>query len=170
MLIKALASKTRRDMLKHLARQEMHITGLAKKVGISVPVAAKHVRVLEDAGLLERTRFGRTHVLKAKLDRLKLDSLYQDLDIFSETHEVEVHKGANVLDVLRMVSGVEIERVGRKEFITSVDGEKGYYIYEVDGTLPEKPMDEFRISRETTIRLKKLVPVSRKEMNIRLKP
>jgi DNA-binding Lrp family transcriptional regulator len=155
-------------MLKLLAGEDMHITGLAKKLGISVPVAAKHVKILEVAGLLERTRFGRTHVLKAKLERLRVDALYQDLDIFSEAHEVRVKKGANVLDVLRMVSGVEIERVGKKEFITSVDGEKGYYIYEVDGQLPETPMDEYRIERDSTIRLKKLVPVKRKEMDIKL--
>ncbi|NOZ76157.1 MAG: metalloregulator ArsR/SmtB family transcription factor [Euryarchaeota archaeon] len=169
MLLKALASETRRKMLKHLAEEETHITGLARALGISVPVAAKHVKLLEEAGLVERTRFGRSHVLRLRPERIPSDAICMDLDFLTRSHKVEIPRGSNVLDVLRMVSGVEIQQVGNKEFITSVDGEKGYYIYEVDGSLPDKPMDEYRIEKDTVIRLKKLVPISRKEMEVRLK-
>jgi DNA-binding transcriptional ArsR family regulator len=168
-MFKALSSETRRKMLKILTREEMHITGLARKIGISVPVAAKHVNILEKAGLLERKKFGRTHVLKVNLDRIKVDSVYEDLDIFSEVHDLKVSQGTNVLDALKQVSGVEVARVGDKEFITSVDGESGYYIYEVDGKSPQLPMDEYLIDGRVKVELKKLVPVKRKEMDIKTK-
>jgi len=70
LLFKALSSKTRLKMLKLLTKQNYHVSGLAKVLEISVPVAAKHVRILEDAGLVHSKTFGRTHVLS--LDREKL--------------------------------------------------------------------------------------------------
>ncbi|MDY6959373.1 MAG: ArsR family transcriptional regulator, partial [Halobacteriota archaeon] len=36
-------------MLKSLIKKENHISGLARDVGVSVPVASKHVDVLERA-------------------------------------------------------------------------------------------------------------------------
>ena len=38
-------------MLRSLLKKEKHITGLAKELGISVPVTAKHAKILEGAGL-----------------------------------------------------------------------------------------------------------------------
>ncbi len=91
------------------------------------------------------------------------------MDVFTVTHEVELPKGSNVLDALRRVSGVEIKRAGDKEFVTSVDGEEGYYIFEVDGQLPNKSMDEFVLKGDAELKLKKLVPVKKKEIKIRMK-
>ncbi len=166
---KALSSETRRRILKLLAKKEMHITGLAKELGISVPVTAKHCKLLEDSGFIEREKFGRTHVLRVKLEKFRLESFYDDIDVFAVAHEVELPKGSNVIDALRQVSGVRIKRVGDKEFVTSVDGEEGYYIFEVDGELPNKSMDEFVLTRNADLKLKKLVPVKKKEINIRIK-
>ena len=59
-VFKAMGSSTRMNMLEALADTEMHISGLAKELNISVPVAAKHVRILEDADLIERKEFGRS--------------------------------------------------------------------------------------------------------------
>ncbi len=168
-LFKVLSSDTRRRILKLLAKEEMHISGLAKELGISVPVMAKHCKLLEDTGLIERRKFGRTHVLRINMDKFRFESLYEDLDVFAERHDVELPKGSNVLDALRRVSGVEIKRVGDKEFVSSVDGEEGYYIFEVDGKLPNKSMDEFILKRNSDLKLKKLVPVKKKEINIKLK-
>jgi len=39
-LFRAIGSKTRVKMLKLLLRKNYHITGLAREIGISVPVAA----------------------------------------------------------------------------------------------------------------------------------
>lgn len=163
-MFKTLGSKTRREILRILIKREMHITGLAKELGISVPVAAKHVKLLEEKGLIERRKFGKTHILNAKLDRL-----YQTLDELSESHEVEVSKGSNILDALKQISGVRIEKVGEREFVTSIDGEAGYYIYEVNGAFPNVPMDRFVLEENANVELKKLIPVKKKEMKIKLK-
>ncbi len=168
-MFKALSSETRRAMLRILAKREMHISGLARELGISVPVAAKHCKILEEKGLIERRRFGRSHVLKVDLEKIRIDRLYEALDIFSETHKVEVPRGANLLEALKKVAGVKIKKVGDREFITSVDGEEGYYIFEVDGKLPNVPVDKFVLDKNVKIELKRLVPVKRKKMDVKIK-
>jgi DNA-binding transcriptional ArsR family regulator len=57
----ALADPTRRAMLARLASGECSISELAEPFEISLPAVSKHVRVLEDAGLLVRERDGRVH-------------------------------------------------------------------------------------------------------------
>lgn len=168
-MFKALSSLTRRKMLKLLSKGEMHVSGLARELGISVPVAAKHVKLLEEKGLIERRKFGKSHVLKARMDKVRTDVVNEALDMFSESFKLEVPKGANVLDALKQVSGVRIEKIGDREFVTSVDGDDGYYIFEVDGSLPNVPMDKVILKENAKIELKKLMPVKRKEMNVKVK-
>ena len=84
LLFKALSSKTRREMLKLLMKTDYHVSGLAKALGISVPVAAKHVKILEDAELVTRKTFGKTHVLAVNKAKL-----YDALETFSEDYEIE---------------------------------------------------------------------------------
>jgi DNA-binding transcriptional ArsR family regulator len=55
----ALADATRRGMLEQLSRGEANITTLAEPYEISQPAVSKHLRVLEDAGLIDRSRHGR---------------------------------------------------------------------------------------------------------------
>lgn len=50
---KALAAEQRVKMLSLLSKQPMNINEIALKLGISQPTASVHVRVLEEAGLLE---------------------------------------------------------------------------------------------------------------------
>jgi len=52
----ALADPTRRAMLKELARGERTLTELAAPFAISVPAVNKHLRTLERAGLIARSR------------------------------------------------------------------------------------------------------------------
>ncbi|WP_331521826.1 ArsR/SmtB family transcription factor [Methanococcoides sp.] len=66
----ALGSDTRIRMLELLSEDEMHISELARTLEISVPVAAKHVKILEAANLVERRIFGKTHVLKPHKDNI----------------------------------------------------------------------------------------------------
>ncbi len=162
-MFRALSSKTRRKMLKSLIREEKHITGLARELGISVPVAAKHVKILERAGLVGRQKFGRTHIIRARAERI-----YNALDFLEEAFDVNIKKGASVLDVLKEISGVTVENIGDREYITSVDGEKGYYIYEVNGKLPDTSINKFTLEDNTKVELKKLVPVKKKEIVIRI--
>lgn len=59
----ALANEHRRRMIYALALQPMSISELAEMRGLSLPAIHKHIRVLEDAGLLIRRKVGRTNFL-----------------------------------------------------------------------------------------------------------
>jgi DNA-binding transcriptional ArsR family regulator len=60
----ALADPTRRRILEHLAHGDRCVTDLARPYSMSLPAVSKHLRVLENAGLVSRRRRGRMHSLK----------------------------------------------------------------------------------------------------------
>src|SRR5881392_692852 len=60
---RALADPTRRGMLANLALGEKSIGELAEPFAMSFAGASKHVKVLEDAGLIVRRKQGRTHLI-----------------------------------------------------------------------------------------------------------
>lgn len=57
----ALADPTRRAILARLARGESSVMELAEPFDISLPAILKHLRVLEEAGLLGRQKDGRVN-------------------------------------------------------------------------------------------------------------
>ena len=63
MTFHALADPTRRGMLASLALGEKSIGELAEPFDMSFAGASKHVKVLEDAGLIARRKAGRTHLI-----------------------------------------------------------------------------------------------------------
>ena len=164
-IFKALSSSTRVKMLRTLAKKELHISGLARELGISVPVASKHVEILEKAGLVERESFGRTHVLRAKTENLQGMA-----GLLRESHTLEVNKGLSILDALEQIPGVDVGKIGDKSYITSINGEGGYYIYEVDGELPDVPINEYELKEDVEIGIKKLLPVEKRRIRVKLCP
>lgn len=52
----ALADPTRRAMLERLSAHELSVTELAKPFAMSLPAVTKHLKVLETAGLITRSR------------------------------------------------------------------------------------------------------------------
>jgi len=60
----ALADPTRRAMVRRLASGEHTVTELAEPYRMSLAAASKHIKVLEEAGLLKRTVKGRTHLCR----------------------------------------------------------------------------------------------------------
>jgi DNA-binding transcriptional ArsR family regulator len=60
----ALGDATRRGMLASLALGEKSIGALAEPFDMSFAGASKHVKVLEDAGLVSRRKEGRTHLIR----------------------------------------------------------------------------------------------------------
>ncbi len=62
----ALADPTRRGMLANLALGERSIGELAQPFDMSFAGASKHVKVLEDAGLIARRKVGRSHLCSLK--------------------------------------------------------------------------------------------------------
>ncbi|MCP3143939.1 ArsR/SmtB family transcription factor [Pyxidicoccus xibeiensis] len=63
-VFQALADPTRRRMLRSLSAGERSIGELAAPFRMSFAGASKHVKVLERAGLVQRTVQGRTHVCR----------------------------------------------------------------------------------------------------------
>jgi DNA-binding transcriptional ArsR family regulator len=60
----AIADPTRRAILDILAEGETNVGGLAERFPISLNGVSKHVKVLEQAGLVQRTVQGREHRLR----------------------------------------------------------------------------------------------------------
>ncbi|MPY98157.1 MAG: metalloregulator ArsR/SmtB family transcription factor [Actinophytocola sp.] len=52
----ALADPTRRDIVARLASRDATVNELAEPYDVSLQAVSKHIRVLEDAGLVSRTR------------------------------------------------------------------------------------------------------------------
>ena len=67
----ALADPTRRGMLASLALGEKSIGELAEPFKMTLAGASKHVKVLEDAGLLARRKIGRTHLIRIEAKPLE---------------------------------------------------------------------------------------------------
>jgi DNA-binding transcriptional ArsR family regulator len=55
----ALANPTRRAIVVRLATGDASVSELAEPFGVSLPAMAKHLRVLEHAGLLDQHKQGR---------------------------------------------------------------------------------------------------------------
>lgn len=60
----ALSDPTRRGMLAQLAEGEANVGALAERYEMSQPAISKHLRVLERAGLVTRTRRGRESIVR----------------------------------------------------------------------------------------------------------
>lgn len=74
----AVADPTRRRVLERLAGGQASVSELAEPVGISLTGMKKHVRILEDAGLVETRKVGRTRV--CELGPARLDDVQEWLD------------------------------------------------------------------------------------------
>ena len=59
----AISDPTRREILMRLSRSDERVTDVARHFSISLNSVSKHVRVLEQAGLVRRSVQGRNHVL-----------------------------------------------------------------------------------------------------------
>lgn len=69
----ALADPTRRAMLKRLAKGEATVTDLAKPFlrEMSLPAVTKHLKVLEKAGLITKSRKAQSRPCKLNAEALK---------------------------------------------------------------------------------------------------
>lgn len=66
----ALSSAVRRSIVQRLAAGEHRVTDVARPFEVSLAAVSKHIRVLEEAGLVRRRVQGRTHWLSLDPDRL----------------------------------------------------------------------------------------------------
>lgn len=66
----ALADPTRRAMLARLAAGEATVGELAKPFSVSLPAISQHLKVLERAGLVRRSREGQWRPSRLQVDPL----------------------------------------------------------------------------------------------------
>jgi DNA-binding transcriptional ArsR family regulator len=76
----ALGDATRRQMLRELAGGERTVGQLAEPFSISLAAASKHIKALENAGLIRREVRGRTHL--CRLDPGPLATAHQWLSFY----------------------------------------------------------------------------------------
>lgn len=67
----ALANQHRREIIHALALQPRSISQLAALRDLSLPAIHKHVRVLEEAAMVQRRKIGRTNFLALQREPLR---------------------------------------------------------------------------------------------------
>ena len=101
----ALGDATRRHMLRALSGGERTVSQLAEPFAISLAAASKHIKVLENAGMIRREVRGRTHV--CRLDPGPLAIAHEWLSLFERYWTVR-------LDSLDRLLREEVARNDRK--------------------------------------------------------
>ncbi|MGF1574256.1 MAG: ArsR/SmtB family transcription factor [Sumerlaeia bacterium] len=70
-VFKAVSDSTRRAILQQLSTGPKAVVEVAKGFSMSLPSVSKHIRVLEDAGLIKRRVEGRVHHLHLNAKPMK---------------------------------------------------------------------------------------------------
>jgi DNA-binding transcriptional ArsR family regulator len=103
----ALADPTRRAILARLALGETSVTELAEPFEMSMPAVSKHLRVLENAGLVERSRQAQYRPVKLRAEPLRQawgwieeyrqfwEESFDRLDAYLKRLQAEEAKGGN---------------------------------------------------------------------------
>jgi DNA-binding transcriptional ArsR family regulator len=66
----ALADPTRRAVIHRLTRSPAPVKELAAPFDMGLPAFLKHLRVLEESGLIETEKAGRTRTCRVRIERL----------------------------------------------------------------------------------------------------
>lgn len=69
-VFQAIADPTRRAILGLLAAQSLTLNAVAEQFDISRPAVSKHVKLLEECGLIEIHQQGRERYCEARLEKL----------------------------------------------------------------------------------------------------
>jgi DNA-binding transcriptional ArsR family regulator len=67
----ALSDPTRRRILQGLMGGDAHVGRVARPFHMSAPAISRHLRVLERAGLIRRTKRGRQHHIELRAEPLR---------------------------------------------------------------------------------------------------
>ncbi len=163
-IFKALSSRTRIRILRMLFKKSYSITELSKLLKKSKVTISKHVKIMEDAGIVRRKILGKKHVLE-----INRDKLYEIFSIFNNKYNVKAKHGETVYDVLKRISReIKVRKRNDSIFVYSIDNDEGNFIYEIDNNLPMLPMNKFVIKKDVKIVIKKLVPIKLKEINVKV--
>src|SRR4051794_32820788 len=86
----ALADPTRRSILTRLAEGEATVNELAKPFAVSLPAISRHLKVLEHAGLIARTRDAQWRPSRLQAD--PLDDAVEWLESRKRTWEARMER------------------------------------------------------------------------------
>jgi DNA-binding transcriptional ArsR family regulator len=101
----ALADPTRRDMVARLSEGDATVSQLAEPYRMTLQAVYKHLRVLEDAGLVSRSRGPQPRPVRLEVQALDL------MDTWIERHRDRVEQRYRRLDaVLAQMRGDEDEQ------------------------------------------------------------
>jgi DNA-binding transcriptional ArsR family regulator len=92
----ALADPTRREVLRRLGRGSATISDLAEPFGISLTGMKKHVRVLEDAGLVTTEKVGRAR--QCTLGPRRLDDVQAWMDDYRRMLDERLDRFGQLLE------------------------------------------------------------------------
>ncbi|WP_148573412.1 ArsR/SmtB family transcription factor [Nocardioides caldifontis] len=92
----ALADPTRRELVARLAVEDATLTELAAPHDMSIQAVAKHLKVLEDAGLVRRTRDAQRR--PARLEAEVLDLMTGWIERRRREHEARYQRLDALLD------------------------------------------------------------------------
>jgi len=93
----ALSDPTRRALVMRLAGQpDISVTELAAPFSMSLPAVMKHLNVLSDAGLVERTKTGRT--VACRLDAEPMRDAFEWLNRYEKFWTGQLDRLAAFLD------------------------------------------------------------------------
>jgi len=95
-ILKAVSDTTRRSLLTQICQQgPSRVTDLANYYDMSLNAVSKHLKVLERAQLIKRTKVGRTHWIEADLALLNdVESWFKQL---KSIWELRLNKLDNLL-------------------------------------------------------------------------
>ncbi len=82
-IFQALSDSTRRSMMLRLCKGELSVTELAEPYEISLAAVSKHLKVLEGARIVEKTKTGRVYRCRANLEPLsQVHDILEELGAF----------------------------------------------------------------------------------------
>lgn len=152
--------------MRLLFDKEYHINGLAQELGIAVPVALKHIRILEKNRLVERKKIGNMHVLN--LNTAYLQTIKKIFHAIDDSYIIKAREGETLLDAFKRVRGIGLKKTPSGYLIEKIDGKKGYFLFEINGKLPEKSIEKIVLEKNSEISFYHLTPVLGKRFVINL--
>lgn len=98
----ALADPTRRAILTRLADGETTVMELAEPFALSQPAVSKHIKILERAGLVSRSRAAQTR--PCRLEAAPLEAANEWLETYRRFWEARYEKLDALLDTLKTIN------------------------------------------------------------------
>ena len=98
-VFQAIADPTRRSILGLLAMQALTLNAVAENFDISRPAISKHIKILNECGLVSIRDVGRERFCEAKLNKLKEVSVW--IEQYKQYWESHLDALENYLDKIQ---------------------------------------------------------------------